>query len=105
MTVHLKIYGRVQGVFFRRNAKIEAEKLGIGGWVRNRQSLRSSPAKPDAGLDADGSVEIMAEGEKEKIDQFVKWCKKGPPFSKVEKVEVDFPKSEEAFGGFEIIED
>lgn len=89
MTVHLKIYGRVQGVFFRRNAKIEADRLGIGGWVRN---------------DADGSVEIMAGGEKASLDQFVKWCKKGPPFSRVEKVEVDFPKTEEDFEGFEIIE-
>ena len=79
----------MQGVFFRRNAKIEAERLGISGWVRN---------------DVDGSVEIMAGGEREKIHQFMPWCKKGSPFSKVEKVDVDFPKSEEAFEGFEIIE-
>ena len=85
--VHLRITGQVQGVFFRRSAKIEAEKLGIVGWVRN---------------ESDGSVEIMAQGEKKNVDKFIKWCKKGPPFAKVKKVEVEPHKDLHDFADFSI---
>ena len=86
--VTLKIYGDVQGVFFRRSAKLEADRLDIVGWIRN---------------DKDGSVEVMAQGEKDKVDQFIKWCKKGPPFSKVKKVEVVNQNGLENFDEFSII--
>lgn len=88
MQAHIRIYGQVQGVFFRRTAKEEADKLGLTGWVRNR---------------SDGSVEAMAVGPKEKLLEFVKWCKKGSPFAKVENVEVDWSKGEEDFDSFEIL--
>ena len=87
--VHVSITGQVQGVFFRRSAKIEAEKLGIVGWVRN---------------ESDGSVEIMAQGEKKNVDKFIKWCKKGPPFARVEKVEVEKQENLEVFEVFEILD-
>ena len=83
----INVSGQVQGVFFRRSTKLEAEKLGIVGWARN--------------LDG-GSVEVMAEGDREKVDEFVKWCKKGPPFAKVEKVEVEEQKGLEGFSDFSI---
>ena len=88
VTVRMAIFGQVQGVFFRRAAKEEADKLCLVGWARNRD---------------DGSVEILAIGSKEKLEKFVKWCKKGPPFAKVEKVEVDWSETEETFGSFEIL--
>lgn len=88
VSVNLKIYGQVQGVFFRRSAKLEAENLGIGGWVRNRE---------------DGSVEALAEGPKDKVEKFIAWCKKGPPFAKVEKVGVEWKKKPENFGDFSIL--
>ena len=88
MTVHIGIYGQVQGVFFRRNAKDEADKLGLVGWVRNNE---------------DGSVEIMAVGSREKLNEFVKWCKKGSPSAEVEKVEVDWRPDELDFESFEIL--
>lgn len=75
MRAHVKVFGKVQGVFFRRSAKIKADELGVVGWVKNCD---------------DESVEVMAQGEKKQVDQFIKWCKKGPPFAKVENVEVDF---------------
>jgi len=84
---NLKIYGQVQGVFFRRSAKLEADRLGIVGWTRN---------------DNDGSVEMMAQGEKEKIDKFIAWCKKGPPFAKVEKVDVFWEKDLHDYSDFSI---
>ena len=52
----LKIYGKVQGVFFRDTARIEAEKLGLTGFVRNTP---------------DGTVEIVAEGEDKNLKKFI----------------------------------
>ena len=90
MTVraHIFIYGEVQGVFLRRSAKMQADKLSVVGLVRNRR---------------DGSVEIIAQGPKDKVNAFIKWCKKGPPFSKVEKVEVEWKKNLEDFEEFEVV--
>jgi acylphosphatase len=85
---HIFIYGEVQGVFFRRTAKSKAEELGIRGWVRNRP---------------DGGVETVAQGSKSAVEKFIAWCKKGPPFAKVEKVEVEWRKSLERFEDFSII--
>lgn len=69
----IKIYGLVQGIFFRVNAKKQAEKLGITGFARN---------------EPDGSVYIEAEGEKENLEKYIKWCHTGPPLAKVKKVVV-----------------
>ncbi len=81
---HVKIYGRVQGVFFRANTKEMAEKLGIKGWVRNMP---------------DGSVEAVFEGENEAVEQIIEWCHHGPPMARVEKVDVKYeePKGEKDF--------
>ena len=85
---HIFIYGNVQGVFFRRSARSKADELGVVGLIRNRK---------------DGSVEAIAQGPKAKVDAFIKWCKKGPPFSKVEKVEVEWKKNLEDFEEFEVV--
>lgn len=71
--LNIKIYGLVQGIFFRATAKEEADKLGLTGFAKNMP---------------DGSVCIEAEGEKNKLDKFIKWCNKGPSMAQVEKVEV-----------------
>ena len=84
--VHLFISGRVQGVFFRYNTKRVAEKLGVFGWVRNLE---------------DGRVEVVAEGEEDKIDKLIEFCKRGPPLARVDKVEV---KEEEFRGKFDRFE-
>ena len=85
---HIFIYGDVQGVFFRRSARSKADELGVVGLIRNRK---------------DGSVEAIAQGSKGKVDAFIKWCKKGPPFAKVEKVEVEWKKNLEDFEEFEVV--
>lgn len=74
MTKHLNIsiYGKVQGIFFRATAKEQADNLGIVGFAKNMP---------------DGSVYIEAEGEKNMLDKFVRWCNKGPTIAQVEKVE------------------
>lgn len=89
MTVRLKIYGRVQGVFFRRTAKVEADKLGLVGWARN---------------EADGSVGILATGDKAKLKEFIKWCKDGPEMAKVDRIEEDWGDSGRDFESFGIVD-
>jgi acylphosphatase len=72
-TVHVRIYGIVQGVFFRKHTQLKANELGINGWVRNT---------------ADGSVELEAEAVPEILDSFLRWCQQGPEKAVVNKVEV-----------------
>lgn len=69
----LRVFGRVQGVNYRRATKREATRLGITGFARNA---------------ADGSVWIEAEGDDEAMEKFIKWCKKGPPRSEIDKFDV-----------------
>lgn len=70
---NIKVYGLVQGIFFRVSAQKEAQKLNIAGFAQNEQ---------------DGSVYIEAEGGKENLDKFIKWCNIGPSMAQVEKVVV-----------------
>lgn len=84
--VNVKIYGRVQGIFYRATAKEEADKLNIKGFVQNMP---------------DGSVYIEAEGEKDQLDKFIKWCNSGPSMAKVEKIEVSEGQLKN-FTGFEV---
>lgn len=67
----ITVSGRVQGVLFRDSARRRARKLALTGFVRN---------------EPDGSVYIEAEGEKEKLNEFLKWCRKGPLFASVKEV-------------------
>jgi acylphosphatase len=71
--LNITVSGEVQGVFFRATAKDEADAIGVRGFVRNEK---------------DGSVYIEVEGEKANLDRFVSWCRKGPPRSVVNNVEV-----------------
>ena len=68
---NIKIYGRVQGVFFRESARNKAEELGINGFAKN---------------EPDGIVYIEAEGEEEKLKEFIKWCGYGPELAGVGKI-------------------
>jgi len=70
--VHLRVAGRVQGVFFRAHTRDEAARLGLSGWVRNRE---------------DGTVEAVAEGPEPALRQLVVWCHTGSPGSLVTAVE------------------
>jgi len=81
---HVRIYGRVQGVWFRAHTKDIADKLGIKGWVRNVP---------------DGSVEAVFEGDDESVEKIIEWCHRGPPLARVERVEVEYeePRGEEKF--------
>ncbi len=68
----LRIHGKVQGVYFRESARAEAARLGLTGWVRNRD---------------DGTVEAVAEGDPGALEYFVRWCQRGPPTAQVKHLE------------------
>lgn len=84
--VHLRIEGRVQGVYYRASTVQQAQRLGLTGWVLNC---------------ADGAVEAWAEGPKENLEQLIAWCHQGPPGARVTNVSVEWqvPK---ALQGFQI---
>lgn len=71
--VRLTVTGRVHGVSYRARALEQARMLGLAGYVRNLP---------------DGTVDILAEGEAERLEEFVAWCRKGPPLAKVSHVAV-----------------
>lgn len=81
------IYGRVQGVAFRFFTFQEAVKLGVKGYVRNRE---------------DGSVEVVVCAEEEIMHKFEQWLHKGSPYAKVERVITDDYLGTEHFERFEI---
>ena len=72
--VRVLVRGRVHGVFFRAEARSRAESLGVAGWIRNLP---------------DGSVEAVFEGEDERVESMVGWCRRGPAGAEVESVEVE----------------
>lgn len=84
----LKIHGRVQGVFFRAETARKARSLGLVGWVRNAP---------------DGTVEVVAEGEKEALERLYRWCQKGSSFAQVERVEIKWEPYRGEFRGFSIL--
>jgi acylphosphatase len=84
---HVIIEGRVQGVFFRQHTQETAFKLGMKGWVRNCR---------------DGSVEAVFEGEKERVEQMIQWCHRGPSEARVTNVRVIWEEFEGEFDDFSV---
>jgi acylphosphatase len=84
VTRRLVAHGRVQGVWFRESMRLEAEALGITGWVRNR---------------ADGTVEAVVQGSAAAVEAMTRWARRGPEQAQVTNLEVT-----EAAGEFERFE-
>ncbi len=85
--VHLIIHGMVQGVFFRAHTREVGQSLGLAGCAVNRP---------------DGTVEAVAEGPRDKLEQFVAWCHRGPAMARVERVEVSWGEATGRFKGFHV---
>lgn len=83
--LHIKIHGRVQGVFFRDFACKIAEMYGVDGTVKNMP---------------DGSLDIVVQGDDEAVDEFLQDMREGPAGAKIEKVDVEEMDIEEEFDGF-----
>jgi acylphosphatase len=66
--VRVIVHGRVQAVGYRFSARVEAQRLGVSGWVRNR---------------SDGAVEAEIEGDRVAVDRMLSWLDEGPPGAEV----------------------
>ncbi len=87
MLLHAVFSGVVQGVGFRFFVERKAKELGIRGYVRNLP---------------DGTVEVVAEADEEKLKRFFDEIKEGPPLAKVTGVRYEFLDKEGGFKDFEI---
>ena len=67
------MHGEVQGVGFRYTARLEAQRIGVSGWVTNRR---------------DGSVEAEIEGDEASVRTMLDWLAQGPPGAVVGSTEV-----------------
>jgi acylphosphatase len=83
----LTITGRVQGVAYRASAQEEGLRLGLVGLVRNRP---------------DGSVEAVVEGSKQAVEEFIRWCRRGPPAARVADVQVAWSQPSGEYRDLEI---
>lgn len=81
------VKGRVQGVGFRYFVTRTAGELGLSGWVRNRLQ---------------GTVEVVAEGEREKLEDLVAALRKGPTGAFVEQVEPRWEEARDEFTSFRV---
>ncbi len=86
--MRLIVKGRVQGVWFRDSARRAADETGVYGWVRNR---------------ADGNVEVLAEGDEQKVLELAEWCHQGPPNALVTGVDQIDEEYSGEFDSFDIV--
>jgi len=84
---HAVVSGGVQGVFFRAFVVREASGLGLCGVVRNLP---------------EGRVDVIAEGERQNLDQLVQRLRKGPPQAQVNDVSVEWDEYRHEYGTFRI---
>lgn len=86
VTCRARISGRVQGVGFRYALQQAALAQGVRGWVRNRR---------------DGTVEAVLQGEPRAVDAVLAWAHRGPPASRVDRVDVAAEPDGRLPAGFE----
>jgi len=87
LRAHIFFSGRVQGVCFRSYAQEWASSLNLTGWVRNL---------------VDGRVEVLVEGDKERIENFVSILENDHPYARVENVEINWGEYQAEFDSFRI---
>jgi acylphosphatase len=85
--LHAIIDGRVQGVGFRFFVEENAQSLGLSGWVRNRW---------------DGTVEVVAEGDRQTLEKLLKALHRGPRASQVTSAKPEWSPATGEFAGFQI---
>ncbi|MBD3222921.1 acylphosphatase [bacterium] len=85
--IDITVTGRVQGVAFRHHTRLVAERLGLVGWVRNQP---------------DGSVWIMAEGPRERLEQLLNWAADGPEHAVVSSCDHEWHPATGDHDGFRV---
>jgi len=87
-SIHVIVYGHVQGVFFRAFTSRRARALGLTGYVRN--------------LPGEEAVEVYAEGERKQLEELIGYLKVGPPVAKVDKLAVNWSEYSGSYSSFGI---
>ncbi len=82
------VHGFVQGVFFRHHTRIEATQLGLTGTVRNLP---------------DGTVRVVAEGPRDRLDRLLVWLRGGPELAEVERVDAEWRDATATYPDFRIV--
>jgi acylphosphatase len=85
--LHGLIHGDVHGVGFRYFLMREAQRLGLRGWVRNRD---------------DGTVEFIAEGRRSDLDRLKQAAERGPQLAQVEKVDAEWSSATGGLDSFDL---
>ena len=86
--IRVMISGDVQGVFFRISTQDKARELKLTGWVKNIFT---------------NAVEILAEGDREKLSLFTGWLQLGPSNATIDKISIEWEESlDKEFSSFEI---
>ena len=85
--LHAIIHGRVQGVGYRAFAIRSAQQIGLTGWVRNRYN---------------GTVETVAEGDRNQLENYLKVLQRGPVSSNVTKIDEEWSAATMEFDQFKI---
>lgn len=83
--LHAIIRGDVQGVNFRSSAQQKAHRLSVKGWIRNN---------------ADGSVEVISEGPRDRLESLVEFLHEGPPAARVDSIDVQWHPASGEFSKF-----
>lgn len=81
------IHGRVQGVGFRANTQRRARSLNVTGWVANHP---------------DGTVRVVAEGDKSQLENFLNFLRRGPSAARVTGVDEKWADGTGEFSGFSV---
>jgi acylphosphatase len=85
--LHAVVHGDVQGVGFRYFVQRKAQQLGLRGWVRNND---------------DGTVEVVAEGERGALEQLKRALDEGPRMARVDRVDAQWSSATGNLGGFDL---
>jgi len=85
--LHAIVHGYVQGVGYRAFAAREGRRLGLDGMVRNRH---------------DGTVEVVAEGGRRVLEEFLRLLERGPGEAEVQRVEARWGAAQGGKSGFQI---
>jgi len=73
LRAHVRVTGKVQGVYYRGHARNRANRLAVTGWIRNLP---------------DGSVEAVFEGNEPSVRAMLDWCRSGSPRAVVDRVDL-----------------
>ncbi|MFH0834385.1 MAG: acylphosphatase [Patescibacteria group bacterium] len=88
MQLKMIVSGKVQGVWYRASTASVARDLGLKGFAKNLP---------------DGSVEIIAVGEKARLEKLRKWCELGPAHAQVDSVSEEWSSAREKFEDFYVL--